>query len=215
MSNDFKALKLKGLNENSFSRLPSKKYLNQIIQLEDQEAQIEKSAFEWLSLTESNDLYLYLQKKGASKDYQHRDGEAIKLNMLEWLSVYNMLLTDNTQFRLTDNEKNLLLKFMERFDLLIQENAIDSTMKVSYAHEQKVKTKKWNAYNNGFYAAIGISVVLILLNLFIEHAILDWIAPIAFVTAGVLIYLRENTKADVTDHVICCMYTQMLVEHSY
>lgn len=215
MSQNYKDLSLPALSEKSFSHLPSNTYLNQILELAEQEEQIEKVAFEWLTIEESKLLLSHLQTKGANKDFQHTEEEAIKLNMLEWLSIYNMLITENSQFKLEANMKDLLLRFIDRFELLISSNPVDTTMTTSFAVGEKTKTKRWTKLDKSFRTSLYICIGLLVLNLFLKIQLIQILIPAILVYAGIKIYQRENTKADVTDHVVCCMYTQMLVEHSY
>lgn len=215
MSQDYQALKLPALSAKSFCHLPSNNYLVQILELNDQEEQINKVAFEWLTIDESNALLAYLQTKGASKDFEHREGEAIKLNMLEWLSIYNMLINDNNQFKLESSQKDLMLRFIDRFDLLIGANPVDITMTTSFEQKEKVKTKRWMKLNKDFRISAFVCIGLLLVNMVLKIQLIQVLIPAILIYAGIKVYQRENTKAEVSDHVLCCMYTQMLVEHSY
>jgi len=216
MSSDYQKLGLPPLRENNFSQIPSRSHLTTILELDEQMAQIEKVSFEWLELEDSKQLLEFLQRNGASSFFKHHETDSIKLNMLEWLAVYNLLLLKNNKSNLNAVEKNLLLKFVERFEMLIEEHPIDTTLVKTFEKDHRQNTKQWKLFKKSFQWVCVLCALLILANIYLESEILQWLIPVIMLSGFISIYIRENLiKAEVSNYVVCCMYSQMLVDHSY
>lgn len=217
MSNDYLNLKLPSLTSNSFSSLPSQKYLQVILADSKQVAHLDRTVFEWLNKEEAEVLHQFLMKHRAAADFKPSEADTtMKLNMLEWLHLYNLLTTDNMKYKLNDQERDLLIKFIERFEHLISQKPIEQHVVKTFP---KSKGENGAAYRRAELTMKTLmmgSVVLVIMNLAMDSKVIDVITLFTIsISALVILYKDKLSKLYISDNDYAAMYGQMLVDNSF
>jgi hypothetical protein len=212
MSANFVDLGLE-ISKDSFCNLGSKDYLNEILDNKSKVNQFEKLTFEWLSKEDEHDLMNFLKTKlNFKKEFTPSDkDETIKLNILQWFSIYNILI----EYKGLDDVKHLYSLFKDKFDLLIGEEPLEKNLIKSLTTEVIYKTDKYQKLTNLNRFLIILICIFNLLYFISSYSFLNYfMAAIGLIVISVILYKVHYAKIE-KKKVYLDVYTQMLLDHSY
>lgn len=218
MSKDYAALGIPAISTNSFNYLPSKKHLKNVLNMHKDLSNFNIHCFEWLNEDNSKTLHKLLTKHfGANMNFKPTEkGTTIKLNIIEWLHVYNLFIQLNNQSKLDSTEKNLMLCFIDRFECLVHENPLSNADIKSFPRTKGQDGYIFKVAEIGFKTLLLLSGFLVLANMYLN---LKAITIITFFTTTLsclfILYKEKIKKLTLPELNLTEMYTQMLIDNSY